>query len=466
MRLKPISSGVIAVIVLFAVTRLFILFGFEPQASDVSVYFGNAARAFDLKHTPYAGDFPIEFPPVAWWTMALARELAGSDVSLAAASRETALDHYVRSYRRLMAIADAAAFALFISIVRRRDTISAGLLALYTVCTALLAHPLYDRLDAGLLFLLMAVVYAWVRMSEQPDAVWSPWRLAAYLIVGIGIAYKLIPLMIVPFFLLFDWKRSSRWLALSIGSAAVVLGAGLPFALQYLVSGPGVFRLVTFHAGRGVQLESLFATLMALAQPLGFPVHIELWEGGVNLSSGLAGGMVTASTIAFSTGVLGLVLFCGRHLVRYDATQAWRAGCLAIAGMVILSRVFSPQYLIWALPLLLLVMAELFRSSRAMAFGGLALIGIAALTAWVFPHHYFGFGVMPFWMQPVRGAPERLTPSFVLLGLRNGLYLMFVVVITLRFSRSLSTVAASTRTPTRHRKRARRAVPTARTRLS
>jgi hypothetical protein len=46
----------VSAIVLFALTRAYILFAFQPQASDLSVYFGNAVLVADLGKTPYTAD--------------------------------------------------------------------------------------------------------------------------------------------------------------------------------------------------------------------------------------------------------------------------------------------------------------------------------------------------------------------------------------------------------------------------
>src|SRR5688572_16041194 len=110
---KGARSQLFGAIVLFVVVRAYILIGLEPQASDASVYFSNVVRALDFGETPYA-DFPIEFPPVAWWTMAAARLLDGPHVSAQPTVGEIAVARaaYMARFRMLMAGADVAAFAL------------------------------------------------------------------------------------------------------------------------------------------------------------------------------------------------------------------------------------------------------------------------------------------------------------------------------------------------------------------
>ena len=428
------SGYVLVAIALFVLTRIYILFAFEPEASDVSVYFGATFQAAELGKTPYSRELPIEFPPLAWWTMAAARQVSDSDLPPQPALGEInyARARYVGAFRSFMAIADVVSFALFLAIVRRRRVEMLPQAALvYAIATAMLAHVLYDRLDAGLLLSLLITLDCWLR-STAGDRHAHVWRMAAYAAAGLGVAFKVIPVLVVPFLLLADLKHPDALKRLATSMAAFLAGVLVPFGIQFMLSGPGVLHLVGFHTGRGVQLESMLATIMAAGQWLGLPATLELWEGGVNLTGELASPLIAMSYVLLAAALGALAYVSLRRGRAHDDGAAIRLACVAVAGSVIVSKVFSPQYLIWAMPLLLIASVELCRTNRAWWIAAAAVLAIAALTAWLFPHHYFNFRAVPFGLEPMRVSPERITLSFVVVGIRNVIYLALVIALTRR----------------------------------
>jgi hypothetical protein len=287
------------------------------------------------------------------------------------------------------------------------------------------------------LLLLMASAYALVRASETHPA--SPhWLAAAYGALGLGVAYKIVPIVAVPFLWLAERRAPAG--ERRAGRALLILGATAltPFAIQWLQSGSGVFGFVTFHTGRGIQLESLWATVMALGGLVGVPVTAVLWTGGVNLTSALAPAMLWLSTAALVAFIGGLFAWFARRHVVCTREDALRLLCFVIAGAVILAKVLSPQYFVWALPLTLLVCLEVLNANRRGFLAACVTIaGIAALTTWVFPYHYFSFRAARFGLespeQVVLRAP--IDPSFLILGVRNVAYLALLSLLGTRLLR-------------------------------
>ena len=74
---------------------------------------------------------------------------------------------------------------------------------------------------------------------------------------------------------------------------------------------------------------------------------------------------------------------------RYTRQDAYRIACYVIPGSVILSNVLSPQYFIWAIPLVLLLAVEIFPEGRVrpLVLAGL-LIAVAVTTTWIFPYNF------------------------------------------------------------------------------
>ena len=73
---KTSSTLLVVAILLFVVTRCYMAFILNPRITDITLYFDYAARAIDRHETPYR-DYAIEYPPVAWWTIAAPRLLDG-----------------------------------------------------------------------------------------------------------------------------------------------------------------------------------------------------------------------------------------------------------------------------------------------------------------------------------------------------------------------------------------------------
>ncbi len=153
----------------------------------------------------------IEYPPLAYEVMTVPRWLDEKRISPAEAKKlnktidwDELFAIYERPFRMLMGLAEGLGFVLFaLTLARRRpDLLTVGIWG-YVVSTTLLAHVLYSRLDAGLLALIMLWAYAWTRARQDGAVVWTS---LAYLAVGLGISYKLVPVVMLPFLLLADWR--------------------------------------------------------------------------------------------------------------------------------------------------------------------------------------------------------------------------------------------------------------------
>ncbi len=125
-----------------------------------------------------------------------------------------------------------------------------------------------------------------------------------------------------------------------------------------------------------------------------------------------------------------------RARIAFWTTRALGLACYALGGCVIFSKVLSPQYFVWSIPLLLLAGVVILPEKRKSVWmlAGLLILA-AALTTWLFPYHYFcaplGPGKMPTPYGLIPAKPEDLVaPSslgYAVLALRNFLYLGIVI---------------------------------------
>ena len=389
----PADRLLVVAAVLFVATRIYLLFFFIPLRSDLpTVYFDYASKVIDLHEAPYQSDVQIEYPPLAWWVIAAPRLISGYQITDIHDIDQIA--HAAHMYssvaRSEMLVFDIGALMLLLLVVsKQRPAWLAWTAMSYVVSTTVLGHLLYDRLDIGLLFLLMAWAYCWVQsVDDSPRSIL--WSTAAYAMLGLSISFKLIPVIGLPFLIIADWRHPIRWRRLAAGMTALAVFAGAPFVVQWLISGSGVFWMFNFHANRGIQAETIYASALQFASLFGVPATVENKNYCYEIISSLSSTMKSVSLLlqlAFYTGLGINALWQGK---RFDRRNALQSVCLAIVGAVILANVFSPQYLVWALPVAILLAADVLPDcliDRWIMLGLLALI--VATTTWIFPYHYF-----------------------------------------------------------------------------
>jgi hypothetical protein len=439
---KPPGKALLLAVALFVLTRLYLLAVLEPMLSDVGeVYFDYAARAIDFGQTPYQGEFTVEYPPLAWWTIAAPRLVDARRITdpRDPVQLGQVFTLYRSLFRSLMFLCDLLSFLLLLLIVQnRRRAWTAWAALAYTLSTAILGHLLYDRLDIVLLMLLMVWAYCWLRGADafaeshflqsqrNPDGESIAWLTASYAALGLSIGFKLIPILCAAFLLLVEWHAPARWKRLGLALAALASTAVLPFAIQYAVSGPAVLSIFSYHGQRGIQIESLYATLMMIAAPLGAPVFISHSHGAYELDGFLAPAMRILSMVALSGFLIGAGIWAVVQKSQFTRQTAYRVACFVPAAAMILANVLSPQYFIWALPLLILVGAEVLPATqlRRWIFPATVIL-VAGLTTWIFPYHYFQQPTTPSGLVAL-GMAEGATPgaaASAILGLRNAIYL-------------------------------------------
>jgi hypothetical protein len=209
-------------------------------------------------------------------------------------------------------------------------------------------------------------------------------------VLGLAAAAKLYPLAILPVAVAYVWQRQGRAAALwSLGVFGGVFAACiLPFAI---LAPHGILHPVTVELHRGLELESLGgALLVAVHHVTGFRLGLLLNYGSSNL--GGTSGTLTARAFT-GVEVVALVLVwvaCARR--RLTGADLITGAAAAVAVIVAFGKVFSPQYLIWLIPLVAVVQPRLRRPAL------LLLVLACALTQTWYPRHADAFLV--YYAQP------------------------------------------------------------------
>jgi uncharacterized membrane protein len=194
----------------------------------------------------------------------------------------------------------------------------------------------------------------------------------AWTLLGVAVAAKLWPLVLVPLALTWSWRRGRNNAELfGIASAAVFF---VPFAI---IAPHGLWASLREQGDRPLQIESLGG---AFVRTFSSP-KLDFSHGSQNV----AGYGWLASLLVLATGVSLIALWLAFARGPIDDARFVRYAAAATCAVIAFGKVLSPQYLVWLIPLVPLV-----RGRRGYA----AMVVLAAglvLTQGYFPWHYWPY---------------------------------------------------------------------------
>ncbi len=248
----------------------------------------------------------------------------------------------------------------------------------------------YGARGAGLVWLVYALLGCWTLTAGRFDvapaacvvvAIIAARRGAlrwAYVALALGTLMKLYPLALLPLLLIESWRARAReplWRGPALFAAIIVVVEGL----AALVAPAAVLGPLGFMGARCVQIESLPATFGAL---WAHALHAEpQFPYAFNSTCELTPGMGAAQGIALALGLIGIALTLALYWRR--RVTLGLAALLIVGSLIVGSKVFSPQYLLWLSPLVAL-------EYGAEALPLLAWGFVCLLTTLCFPYSYNG----------------------------------------------------------------------------
>jgi hypothetical protein len=229
--------------------------------------------------------------------------------------------------------------------------------------------PLFFRFD---IFVVLLTVLAFVAATRQR------WLLAQ-VILALGVALKIYPLVLMPLIVLWQWRVTCRLPLSSLFGSAMLLV--LVFGTMWLISPAQMVGMLHYHGDRPLELESIGASIAWLLGPVTFEPSF----GSGNVISPLSSVIITSLT---SASIVLLLVVYGCFLRGYLRPAA--AWALTLLFAVATSKVFSTQYLLWPLPFVVLA-TGIFQRAMPRPYLWLWAV-ICALTSLIFP---IGFRSMP-----------------------------------------------------------------------
>ncbi len=235
------------------------------------------------------------------------------------------------------------------------------------VAAALLLYPVtatrYDAVVA--LALGLAVFFA---------TLGGRFLVLAYASLGLGAAAKIVPaLATFPLALMRKGAALGYWAFLAV----------LALFFAPFLGGSGLLESFAYQADRGLQIESLAASVLVSLRSVDSVVFeygaFEVRGAGVGLATSLS----PILTLTLLT-VTGLVMYGEYRRRGRLGTEAFpRHAAALILAFMLGSKVLSPQYMIWLLPLV-----PLSAGAAAGAFVCAVFLAACLATTLVFPIHY------------------------------------------------------------------------------
>ncbi len=326
-----------------ALTVAFLVFtvfnNIMPTGDDVELYYQYANRVLGGS-LPYR-DFNIEYPPFSLIFFILPAIISNS---FGAYNPE----RYILLFQAESFLLAVATLILVWQLLRTLYPVARlnWRLAFFTAATILICLYVFRRFDISATFLVTLSFYLLYK-QRQPG-----WGGA---VLGLATAAKLFPAVLLPIMLIYYWRgKRDRDFALRtmVGFGMAVGVTVLPFVITGL---PGLLAFLKYHGERGVQVESLFASLIWLGSIFGLTnIKSSVDHGSINFVSSWGQTLATTATLLTVAGLLAFFGYLwwatrqsGRRL-RVD----WmlQAGAIAILWFILSNKVLSPQYLVWLLP--------------------------------------------------------------------------------------------------------------------
>jgi Glycosyltransferase family 87 len=240
----------------------------------------------------------------------------------------------------------------------------------------------------------------------------------AYGLLAVGAVLKLYPVLLVPIVVLEQYRTLDLHPLRSAPPRQVIRGLALvagaivaAFGIAAVLEPSGWLGPFVYNAGRPLQVESVPASLLWLSGLLGLHVAPDHSFHSYNLVGSAASGLSLLADVGL---VGGCLLVYWQQLSGRLAFG--RALTLCLLVIVCTDRVFSPQYLMWVVPMVAITEGD---------YDGVWL-AICALTTLIFPYAYDLAGLHG------SGTPDSYPWFFSgLIAVRNAL----LVVATARFVR-------------------------------
>ena len=318
---------------------------------DVGHYETFARRILDGE-VPY-GDFTVEYPPFAL------------PVFVAPAAITSSAPDYLFAFKLLMALTGIVVLlttAYSLGRLGADRTASIGRLGAIAAAPLVLGHVFLNRYDLWPAALVALAVAAYLARRDALGSAFLAGSFAAKIFTA-----SMVPLAAARVFL----SGGRTALVRSVAAFAVVCVAIFSFFLATSLGGLGFSYWL--QAKRGLHGESLAGSVLLALDTLGaYDATIVPGDpGSLDLSGSLPEILASVSSVAAAAVIVWVWLRCRRSA----ASDAVFVAGVAAAGIAFLAlaKVISPQFLIWLLPLVPLILGRVGALATSLVVVSMAL---------------------------------------------------------------------------------------------
>ncbi|MCM0605525.1 MAG: DUF2029 domain-containing protein [Xanthomonadaceae bacterium] len=347
---------------IFLVSRLFILFGFQPYVTDVVLYADQAQQASQGLRA--YRDFFYPYPPLSLPLIYLPQWLGAEEFF-----------SYRNIFNKVFFLIDLLMTYFTVRVAKKHFKFSEpmifSLLCLLSVMGLLQGHLIYDRIDLGVSFFNFSLF----AMSVNSAAFGF-----RALVSNAGVLFKFIPFFPAVFLSLLQNSKEKKP-QLFMKQSLFLIPALIVIAMLENSSHPGIYKYLFEHGERGIQIESVWATPYMIQEVWSSKssVGIDTVFGGQHLKDEMISGVVLllSKTLGFLIlGLFGVYLLIKKPKPSIDLYLLTPLSVLLI--FLSTQRVLSPQFFIWLMPFLAISIV-CFRNKRmlglTLALYGLTYIG-------------------------------------------------------------------------------------------
>ncbi|HZE28509.1 MAG TPA: glycosyltransferase 87 family protein, partial [Gaiellaceae bacterium] len=254
-------------------------------------------------HLPYR-DFGIEYPPGALPAFGLP------------AIGKPGLAVYEREFQILMALCGIGSLAAMSVALRELGASAertAGALCFFALAPLVLGSVILYRYDLWPAFLTVAGLAAVLSRRER----------LGFAAIGLGIAAKAFPAIVIPPAVAYVWRtRGRREALLCLAAAAAVVAV---VVVPFLALAPhGVWESIVRQTTRPLQLESLGSALLLAAHHVGgLGLTVESSRGSQNLVGSLPDAAGAASSALLALALAGIWVAAARTPATPERLVRW-----------------------------------------------------------------------------------------------------------------------------------------------
>ena len=335
-------------------SRAIIFLFLAGYGTDLNVHAGYIAQ-INRGALPFRDFFP-EYPPLVF------------SFTILPALLDESLKWYFPLFRIMCCAVDCGIWIYLLHVCRT----SKGNLILYILCSTAIGHLFYDHVDivlGGMLFVAFAAL-----LKGRNNLF--------HLALGLGIAFKFVPIVLAPAILAFELKHGLKSLVKC--AALLFLPTILSFAIVAAMGGYHFQWLLEYHFNRGIQLESTPALVEMVLMWFGVPGEVTDDFGSANLHTPYEQLLIHGSVALLAAVVLLSALMAVRRRMNSGSLSFLLCGVLLAS--LLFSKVLSPQYFIFILPMLIILPAA--ENALQTATVRFLVLTIFAVTGAVYPWCY------------------------------------------------------------------------------